>query len=87
MAARKPNHPPKESRKPASQPARASSPRMPAIEPLALRTHDAMHALQCGETRLFELLKQGKLRSSKIGRMRLVHLDSIRQLLAETTTR
>jgi hypothetical protein len=56
------------------------------MEPVGLRTHQAMAVLNCSETALWRLMRSGKLRTSKIGGMRIVHMDSIRELLAATAT-
>ncbi|RVU04155.1 DNA-binding protein [Novosphingobium umbonatum] len=36
-----------------------------------------------GQTKLFELIASGRLSTSKIGRRRLIHADSLHQLVKE----
>jgi hypothetical protein len=73
------------SRKKAAKAAAQAPPRT-VMEPLGLRTKEAMAVLNCGEVTLHKLLRTGQLRSSKIGGMRIVHVESIRKLLADTAT-
>jgi len=48
---------------------------------LAYSPGDAARILGVGRTKLYELLDSGDLRSSKIGKRRLITLDAIRECL------
>ena len=52
------------------------------IEPLAVRTADAMRMAGHGKTKLFALLKAGEYESFLDGRIRLVTTASIRARIA-----
>ncbi len=53
------------------------------MEPLAYTVADASRVARLGQTKLFELIASGRLASSKVGRKRLIHADSLRKLIAE----
>lgn len=53
------------------------------MEPLAYTIADARRVSGLGTTKIFELLADGRLASSKIGRRRLIHADSLKRLIAE----
>lgn len=52
-------------------------------EPLAYTIHDACRISSIGRTRLYELIKAGKLESRKVGRRTLVLAVSLRRLIEE----
>jgi excisionase family DNA binding protein len=53
------------------------------LEPLAYTVADASRVAGIGQTKIFELLGSGRLAGSRVGRRRLIHADSLRQLIAE----
>ena len=53
------------------------------IEPLTVRPRAAATAIGVGHSKLWELIRDGQLKVSRIGRVTLVH--SIRELIARTT--
>ena len=53
------------------------------LEPLAYTVADAIRVARIGQTKIFELIGTGRLASSKVGRKRLIHADSLRALIAE----
>lgn len=55
----------------------------PSLEPLAYTIADASRVARIGQTKLFELIATGRLASSKVGRKRLIHAESLRKLVAE----
>jgi hypothetical protein len=55
------------------------------IEPLTVRPRAAAAAVGVGHSKLWELIRDGQLKVSRIGRVTLVHVDSIRELIARTT--
>jgi excisionase family DNA binding protein len=52
-------------------------------EPLVVSTVRAARMLDIGKTRLFELLREGKLDSVKLGRSRRIFVNSIRRLIEQ----
>ena len=54
-----------------------------SLEPLAYTVADASRVARIGQTKIFELIGNGRLASSKVGRKRLIHADSLRKLIAE----
>lgn len=50
-------------------------------EPLAYTIRDACHASSIGRTRLYELIKEGKLEVRKIGKRTLIPAASLRHLI------
>lgn len=46
---------------------------------------DAAKALSLGRTSIYALISEGRLETIKIGRRRLIKVDSIRRLLADRT--
>jgi len=61
-------------------------PAMPSSEPKkrALTVHNTCKALDLGPTKVNELIRDGVLKSVKIGRRRLVVMDSIDELLNQS---
>lgn len=58
---------------------------LPSAEPLPL-AYDiatASRVSTIGKTRLYELIDEGRLASTKIGKRRLILADSLRSLIAE----
>jgi excisionase family DNA binding protein len=55
----------------------------PQLEPLAYTVAEASRVARLGQTTLFALISSGRLASSKVGRKRLIHADSLRKLIAE----
>lgn len=53
------------------------------VRPVALRPERAFDALDIGRTRGFEELKSGRLRSVRVGRMRLVPVSALTEWLAD----
>jgi|KBSSwiStaDraftv2_1062776.scaffolds.fasta_scaffold719578_3 hypothetical protein len=51
--------------------------------PLAYDLKTAARISSLGMTRLYELIAQGRLSTSKIGKRRLVHADSLHRLILE----
>ena len=54
------------------------------IEPLTVRPRAAAAAIGVGHNKLWELIRDGQLKVSRIGRVTLVHVDSIRELITRT---
>ena len=52
------------------------------IEPLAYSIADACRVSSIGKTRLYELIAEGRLESTAIGKRRLVRAESLRRLIA-----
>lgn len=52
-------------------------------QPLAYDVATACRVSSLGQTKIFELLASGRLASSKIGKRRLIHADSLRKLIEE----
>ena len=52
------------------------------MQPEAVSPTDAARMLGLGLTKTYDLMNQRTLTSTKIGRRRLVHVDSIRALLS-----
>jgi len=53
----------------------------PAVEPLGYRPADACVMLGIGQTKMKELIREGRVESVKIGRSRIVTARSIKELL------
>lgn len=53
---------------------------------LMVRPDEAWRVLSIGHSKGYGLINAGKLRTSKLGNVTLVHVDSIRALIAETET-
>ncbi len=51
------------------------------FEPIALRINDAARVAGLGRTSLYELIKQGRLRTIKIAGRRLVPIAALRELI------
>jgi len=51
------------------------------MEPIALSISDTAKTLSLGRTSVYELIKQQRLDTVKIGRRTLVKMDSIRRLI------
>lgn len=52
-----------------------------SIEPLAVSVEETARLTGLGRTFLFALLKDGRLRSLKVGRRRLVPIEAIQELM------
>ena len=52
-------------------------------QPLAYDIATASRVSSIGKTRLYELIAQNKLATTKIGKRRVILADSLRQLLVE----
>jgi excisionase family DNA binding protein len=52
-------------------------------EPLAYDIATASRVSTIGKTRLYELIAAGRLATTKIGKRRLIHADSLRRLIQE----
>jgi excisionase family DNA binding protein len=52
------------------------------MEPLTIRIDDARKAIGVGRTTIYSLIANGQIETVKIGRRRLIRVDSIRQLVA-----
>ena len=57
----------------------------PPVEPITVRPRAAAAVIGVGHSKLWELIHDGELKVSRIGRVTLVHVDSIRELIARTT--
>ena len=55
------------------------------MEPILTSINGAAKALDLGRTSIYKLIEEGKLDSRKLGRRRMVTLESIRRLVDETT--
>lgn len=51
------------------------------MEPLTTTVSGARQATGLGQTKIYELINSGQLETVKIGRRRLIKMDSIRALL------
>ncbi len=58
--------------------------RSPYVQPLTVRPRAAAAVIGVGHSKLWELIHDGELKVSRIGRVTLVHVDSIRALIART---
>lgn len=58
-------------------------PQRQEVEPLAYSVADARRLIGIGKTKTFELLANGRLERTKVGRRTLVTAQSIRTLIAE----
>lgn len=56
------------------------------MEPLAVRRRDACRALGVGMTKLKELIRDGKLKETRIGTASLIHVSSLRELIDSPST-
>jgi hypothetical protein len=54
-----------------------------SVEPIAVPVTTARHMIGVGNTLLYELLASGDLKSIRIGRRRLILVESIRRLIAD----
>jgi excisionase family DNA binding protein len=52
------------------------------VEILAVSINDAAKALGLGRTSIYAMMADGRLASFKLGRRRLIEVDSIRRLVA-----
>ena len=53
------------------------------VMPLALSVDEACQASRLGRTRIYELINNGRLKSIKLGRRRLIHAESLYLLIQE----
>lgn len=51
--------------------------------PLTVTVREALALIGIGRTRFYELVSAGQITTIKIGRRRLVHVDSLRRLVAD----
>jgi excisionase family DNA binding protein len=51
------------------------------MDPITVTVEGARKALGLGNTKIYELIGQGKLKTVKVGRRTLVKIDSIRALV------
>lgn len=51
------------------------------MDPITISVADAVHALGMGRTTIYKLLKNGSISSVRIGRRRLVLVESLQQLV------
>jgi hypothetical protein len=58
----------------------------PTVEPLVLRAHEVAKLLGIGERKVWSLIAENRLTVSRIDRLTLVHVASVRALLSETAT-
>jgi excisionase family DNA binding protein len=62
-----------------------TEPRRRAEPPrLTVSVHEASHMTGLGLTTLFAMIGDGRLRSTKVGRRRLIFIDSIEKALTDT---
>ncbi len=52
------------------------------MDPLTITINDARKAIGVGRTTIYSLIANGQIETVKIGRRRLVRVESIRQLVA-----
>lgn len=52
------------------------------MEPLALSINDAAKLLSLGRTSIYAMIADGRLEAFRLGRRRLVRMESIRRLVA-----
>ena len=52
------------------------------MEPLALSINDAAKALGLGRTSIYAMIADGRLEAFRLGRRRLVRMESIKRLVA-----
>ncbi|MBY0620614.1 MAG: helix-turn-helix domain-containing protein [Sphingomonas ursincola] len=53
---------------------------MQAMDPLLISVQEAARMLAVGRTSIYELINSGELETKKLGRRRLVTIDSIRRV-------
>ncbi len=53
------------------------------METVLLKIPEVMQRLNCGQTKVYELMSSGQLRSVKVGRCRRVPSDELERFLAE----
>jgi excisionase family DNA binding protein len=51
------------------------------LEPLAYSVADAIRVSSIGRTRLYQLIKEGRLETRKLGRRTLIPAESLRALI------
>jgi len=51
------------------------------MEPIAASINDTAKALSLGRTSIYALIREGKLEAFKLGRRKLIKVESIRRLL------
>ena len=57
--------------------------RKPALEQLMYRPAEAAHVLGIGRTRVFALIKSGRLQSIKLGSARFITADALRAFVRD----
>ncbi len=55
------------------------------MEQLAVSINDTVRALGLGRTTIYEMIADGRLETIKLGRRRLVIVESIRRLIAQSS--
>ena len=53
------------------------------MEPLALSINDTAKLLSLGRTSVYAMIADGRLEAFRLGRRRLIRMDSIRRLIAQ----
>ncbi len=53
------------------------------MEPVTVTVSTAMAAIGIGQTKIYELMNNGTLQTVRVGRRRLVRIDSIRALVGQ----
>lgn len=56
----------------------------PGNEPIALRINDAARTVGLGRTSIYELIKEGRLKTVKVAGRRLVPMAALRQLIEQS---
>jgi hypothetical protein len=83
---RKPGRPRKQTAADATNARRSAPPADPLAGKIVIRPNDAWPLLGIGPSLLWEMIADGRLRSTKIGDARLIFVSSIRELLEANAT-
>lgn len=51
------------------------------MEPVTVSVNDAMKAIGIGRNKVYDLIKAGSLQTVRIGRRRVIRVDSIKKLV------
>ena len=73
----------REAKKSISEPIKSSEPRKPSVEPLLYSTGQAAELLGIGKTGVFQLIKEGRIKSVKVFSRRLISRQAIEDFIAE----
>lgn len=57
----------------------------PGMERIAVSIEEARYAIGIGRTKIYELIKEGRLKTFKLGRRTLIKVESIRSLIADAS--